>query len=85
MPRHSTSIVQAIEKAGYKPGEQVWIALDVAATEFYDASKGVYTIDGRTIVVGRNGRSAGRLGREVPDLLDRRRLQRRRLGRLEDS
>ena len=30
-------ILEAIEKAGYKPGEQVWIALDVAATEFYDA------------------------------------------------
>ena len=39
-------IMMAIEKAGYKPGEQVQIALDVAATEFYDESKGVYKIDG---------------------------------------
>lgn len=38
-------IMQAIEKAGYRPGDQVRIALDVAATEFYDASKGVYKID----------------------------------------
>ncbi|MCK5759919.1 MAG: phosphopyruvate hydratase, partial [Candidatus Delongbacteria bacterium] len=29
-------IVKAIEKAGYKPGEEVMIALDPAASEFYD-------------------------------------------------
>jgi enolase len=28
-------LVQAIEKAGYKPGEQIALALDVASTEFY--------------------------------------------------
>ena len=38
-------IMEAIEKAGYKPGEQIQIALDVAATEFYDSDKGVYKID----------------------------------------
>ena len=42
-------IMTAIEKAGYKPGEQVKIALDVAATEFYDRSKGVYAIDGKEL------------------------------------
>jgi enolase len=42
-------ILEAIEKAGYKPGEQVFIALDVAATEFYDAQAGKYTIDGKQI------------------------------------
>jgi enolase len=42
-------ILEATEKAGYKPGEQVWIAMDVAATEFYDAKTGKYTIDGRPI------------------------------------
>ncbi len=42
-------IMQAIEKAGYKPGEQVQIALDVAATELYDSEKKVYTIDGQQI------------------------------------
>lgn len=34
----------AIEKAGYKPGEQVALALDVAASEFY--RDGQYTYDG---------------------------------------
>ncbi|WP_428306122.1 phosphopyruvate hydratase [Lacipirellula sp.] len=42
-------ILSAIEKAGYKPGEQVWLALDVASTEFYDTKKKVYTIDGKEL------------------------------------
>ena len=42
-------IMDAIDRAGYKANEQVWIALDVAATEFYDAEKGLYTIDGDQI------------------------------------
>ena len=32
-------IVEAIEKAGFKPGEDVVLALDVAATEMYDEAK----------------------------------------------
>jgi enolase len=42
-------IMQAIEKAGYRAGDQVMIALDVAATEFYDEKTKQYTIDGRQI------------------------------------
>ena len=42
-------IMSAIEKAGYRPGEQVSIALDVAATEFFDSGKGVYSIDGKEL------------------------------------
>ena len=42
-------IMVAIEKAGYKPGDQVKIGLDVAATEFYDAEKGIYKIDGKEL------------------------------------
>lgn len=37
-------LITAIEKAGYKPGEQVALALDVAASEFY--KDGQYTYDG---------------------------------------
>ena len=33
------TIVEAIEKAGYKPGEEVCLALDLAATEMYDEAK----------------------------------------------
>lgn len=35
-------ILEAIEKAGYKAGEQVSIALDPAASEFYDADENIY-------------------------------------------
>jgi enolase len=35
-------VIQAIEKAGYKPGEQVYIAMDAAASEFYNAEEKVY-------------------------------------------
>jgi len=35
-------ILQAIEKAGYKPGDQALIALDPAASSFYDKAKGKY-------------------------------------------
>jgi enolase len=35
-------ILMAIEKAGYKPGEQISIALDPAASEMYDKEKGLY-------------------------------------------
>jgi enolase len=41
-------IVQAIEVAGYKPGEQVRIALDPAATEFYEGGKYVLKGEGTT-------------------------------------
>ena len=37
-------ILDAIEKAGYKPGEQIALALDVASSEFFD--KGSYTFEG---------------------------------------
>ena len=42
-------IMEAIDKAGYEAGKQAFIALDVAATELYDADKGTYMIDGKPI------------------------------------
>ncbi len=36
------SIIKAIEKAGYKPGQQIFIALDVAASEFFDKKQNAY-------------------------------------------
>lgn len=38
-------ILKAIEKAGYKAGEEVFIALDPAMTELYDAKTGLYTLE----------------------------------------
>ena len=37
-------IIEAIEAAGYKPGEDVRLALDSASSEFYDKEKGVYNL-----------------------------------------
>ncbi len=42
-------IVKAIEKAGYKPGRQVYIALDVAASSFYLSDIERYDFEGRKI------------------------------------
>ncbi len=38
-------ILQAIEKAGYVPGEQVFIALDPATSELYDKESGRYKLE----------------------------------------
>ena len=37
-------ILQAIEKAGYRPGEDVFIGLDAAASEFYNADENMYEL-----------------------------------------
>ncbi|HSN80992.1 MAG TPA: phosphopyruvate hydratase [Polyangiales bacterium] len=42
-------VARAIEAAGYRPGEQIAIALDCAASEFYDEKKGVYTFDKKPV------------------------------------
>jgi enolase len=38
-------IMEAIVKAGYKPGKDVLLALDVASSELYDKKKNVYTLE----------------------------------------
>jgi len=43
-------IIEAITAAGYKPGEEVCLALDAAASEFY--REGVYHLEGRTYSAG---------------------------------
>ncbi len=44
-------ILEAVEKAGYSPGSDIALALDPAATEFFDQSKKVYELagEGRTL------------------------------------
>ena len=42
-------IIEAIEKAGYKPGDDVKIAMDVAASEFYDVDEKVYKLTGEGV------------------------------------
>lgn len=42
-------VLEAIEKAGYQPGTQIGLALDCAASEFYDAGAKRYTFDKRSV------------------------------------
>jgi enolase len=42
-------ILTAIENAGYKPDEQVKIALDCASSEFYDKKTSTYTLEGNAV------------------------------------
>src|SRR4051794_14550207 len=43
------TIMEAIENAGYKPGEEVLLAMDVASSEFYDKKENVYRLSGEGI------------------------------------
>src|SRR3569623_217696 len=42
-----TLVLEAITKAGYEPGKQIFLALDVAASEFFDKKAGTYTFEGK--------------------------------------
>lgn len=41
-------IIQAIKSAGYTPGKDISLSLDCAASEFYNADKKTYTMQGKT-------------------------------------
>jgi len=41
-------VLRAIEKAGYRPGEDVWVAMDAAASEFYDEASQLYHFSAST-------------------------------------
>lgn len=62
-------LAAAIEAAGYRPGEQVWLALDVAATELSTGGDGgaTYRLPGE----GLDGVDAGRMSGWYGDLADR--------------
>jgi enolase len=44
------TIIEAIEKAGYKPGEEVMLAMDVASSELYNKEDGKYHLAGEGVV-----------------------------------
>ncbi len=79
-------ILEAITKAGYKPGEQVYIALDPAASEFYDTEKKKYVFHKSD----KSEKSAEEMVKfwenwvkQYPIASSGRRYGRRRLGRME--
>ena len=47
-------ILKSIEKAGYKPGEDIYLALDCAATEYFKDGKYVFSGEGKTLSADEN-------------------------------
>ena len=45
-------LLEAIGKAGYEPGKQIFLALDVAASEFFKKDKGAYEYGGKSLSSG---------------------------------
>ncbi|MDP4186894.1 MAG: phosphopyruvate hydratase [Bacteroidota bacterium] len=39
------AVIEAISKAGFKPGKDIFIGLDAASSEFYNAEKGIYQFE----------------------------------------
>jgi enolase len=72
-------ILEAIEKAGYKPGDQVWLALDPAVSEIYQDGKYVLAKEGRSL----SGEEM--VGRALPDRVVGRWAGSERLGSLGDA
>ena len=73
------TVLQAIEAAGYKPGEQIFIAMDAATSEMYNEADNTYKFyksSGKVISSG--------VGRQISHHFDRRWHGRRRLGWLEE-
>ncbi|MBB96761.1 MAG: phosphopyruvate hydratase [Rhodobacteraceae bacterium] len=47
-------VLKSIEKAGYKPGEEIYLALDCAATEYFKDGKYVLSGEGKTLDAAEN-------------------------------
>jgi enolase len=61
-------VMKAIEAAGYKPGEQVALALDPASTEFFKDGKYVYEGEGKTRSIEEQAKYLGELAGRYPIL-----------------
>jgi enolase len=59
-------ILKSIEKAGYKPGEEIHLALDCAATEYYKDGKYVLTGEGTTLTSEENAAYLAALVNDYP-------------------
>ena len=58
-------IIRAIERAGYRPKEDICIAIDAAASELYDKEKDVYRFPGESQM---KGETVLRTGNALPSL-----------------
>ena len=59
-------LTRAIEKAGFKPGEEVSIALDVAASHFYDSGRYNLATEGRTLTAAEMAEMLGEWAHHYP-------------------
>ncbi len=59
-------ILKSIEKAGYKPGEEIYLALDCAATEYYKDGKYVLAGEGKTLSSDENVAYLAALVKDYP-------------------
>jgi len=59
-------VTRAIEKAGYAPGKDVHVALDCAASEFFDKKTGTYTFDKKKITTAELVATYERLAQTYP-------------------
>ncbi|NUH64411.1 phosphopyruvate hydratase [Sulfitobacter sp. S0837] len=59
-------ILKSIEKAGYKPGEDLYLALDCAATEYYKDGKYVLSGEGKTLSSEENADYLAALVKDYP-------------------
>ena len=59
-------ILKSIEKAGYRPGEDMFLALDCAATEYFKGGKYVMKGEGKTLSVEENVDFLAGLARDYP-------------------
>lgn len=59
-------IMSSIEKAGYKPGEDMYLALDCASTEFFKDGKYVLAGEGRTLDAGEMAAYLDELANKYP-------------------
>ena len=78
-------IMRAIEKAGYKPGEDVMLALDCAASEYFKDGKYQHGGRGQVARLPRHGEIPRRPRVAISDRVDRGRHGRGRLGGLEGA
>jgi len=61
-------ILKSIEKAGYKPGQDIWLALDCAATEYFKNGNYVLEGEGKTLTAEQNVAYLADLLRDYPIL-----------------
>jgi len=59
-------VLKSIEKAGYKPGEEIYLALDCAATEYYKDGKYVLSGEGKTLSSEENVAYLAALANDYP-------------------